>query len=307
MRALGAWCTAAGIVVLSTPAPAHACSPPPCWPGSFSPADGASVPASLPAIRWHPMLDVSGTTTFAPTSVVLATQAAPQAPIALTATALPDGDYLLVPTAPLSPGEVYTLTDHSVCPGGGVDAPHATFRTGAAVPLPTQLGTLTATPMLGPLAVATPSGSCTTDITAASAQIALAPAIDAQPWSDALFYRTLVDGQPWSGAHSIRDAVPPGASWDGRGVDLVYHLCETSDAEASAGIAAGPHVIAMDATLPGANVTLSTAPVMIDLECQPPSGTGTGTGSPGGCQAGGARGALPGVLGALAVRRRRRR
>lgn len=46
--------------------------------------------------------------------VVLAAASDPQSPVAFTATALANGDYLLVPDAPLVAGTDYTIVDTAV-------------------------------------------------------------------------------------------------------------------------------------------------------------------------------------------------
>src|SRR3569623_1962903 len=133
---------ALALALAGSPRPAAACSPPPCWPGYFTPGDAATVPANLPAIYWRPVR--SGVQDSPPdvSQVVLATTADPATPLAFTAMALANGDYLLVPDAPLVAGTDYTIIDHTAC-GATADAgPRVTFHAAAAAPLPTSLGTL---------------------------------------------------------------------------------------------------------------------------------------------------------------------
>jgi len=268
---------------------ADACSPPQCWPGFFAPGTDATVPANLPALRWRPM---SGAVTASdPAKVILARAAAPSTPLPFTATQLQDGTYHLVPSQPLTPGTAYVLTDQSMCGGGsGTAGPSVMFQTAATAPLPTSLGTLAqVSTRVGPLQVSTAGGSCSSEVEARQVGIELQLASDASPWRDALHFETLVDGQPWRASQSITDAIPPGASWRGRGVDLLYLVCKSDDPAASQGLAAGPHEVVMRATLPGSTTVVQSNPLSVTLDCASdgkPGDDGSGGGGGGGCDAG---------------------
>ena len=245
--------------------------------------------------------------------VVLTAASDPQTALPFTATALSNGDYLLVPDAPLVAGTDYTIIDHTPC-GTTPDAgPHATFHVVAAAPLPASLGTLDIIDhQQETFPVATASGSCTTDVLADQARLQLTPGADAVPWKDALHYQTVVDGQPWGASASINATYAPGSSWVGVAVDRLYHVCSTTDDTIGSGLAAGNHQASMTATLPGSPVALAAAAVPVDLEC---SGSGSGSNGPiagggeDGCSAGGGSAPVPGallVLLVLGLRARRR-
>lgn len=299
------------IALAGVPRPASACSPPQCWPGYFTPADGATVPANLPAIYWQP---VSTGSAPDPTMVVLTAASDPETPLPFTATVQPNGDYLIVPDAPLVAGTDYTIVDQTPCATTPNFGPHVTFHAVAEAPLPASLGTLAIVDHQQEMfAVATARGSCTSDVLADQARLELTPSDDALPWKDALHYQTMVDGHPWGASGSLNASYPPGSSWAGVGVDRLYHVCSTDDDTIGDGLAAGAHQAEMTATLPGSSVTLDAAAVPVDLECSG-SGSGSGSGSNGpvvddggdGCNAGGGSSALV-VLLALGLCARKRR
>ena len=292
------------------PHPASACSPPQCWPGYFTPGDAATVPANLPAIYWRPVSSGVQDTPPDPSMVVLTTTADPQAALPFTATALSNGDYLLVPDAPLVAGTDYTIVDHTPC-GATPDAgPRVTFHAVATAPLPTSLGTLAIVEhQEETFSVGTARGSCTSEVLADQARIELTPTDDALAWKDALHYQTLVDGQPWGAAASLDATYAPGSSWAGVGIDRLYHVCSTDDDTIGSGLDAGTHQVSMTATLPGSTVAVDAAAVALDLECSG-SGSGSGSNGPGeqiedGCNAGGGSAAPLAFLALLALTRRR--
>lgn len=297
------------LALAAAPRPADACSAPQCWPGYFTPGDQATVPANLPAIYWRPIrVNAQGETPDV-SRVQLTTVADPATPLAFTATAQPNGDYLIVPTAPLVAGTDYQIVDHSPCGETENAGPHAMFHAGPSAPLPATLGSLSIYEHgMDSFEVGTARGSCSSTVLADQARLELTASADAGPWRDALHFQTIVDDQVWSADTSINSTSPPGASWVGRAQDRVYHVCSTDDDSIGDGLATGSHHVTMTATLPGTTVSLTAAAVTLDLEC---AGTGSGSGSDivmpieDGCNAGGAAGPL--VLLALFGLARKRR
>jgi uncharacterized protein (TIGR03382 family) len=274
------------------------------------------VPANLPGIYWRPLQSNVESSPPDPSMVVLATTADPQTALPFTATQLSNGDYLLVPDAPLVEGTDYTIVEHKPC-GTTPDAgPHVTFHVVAAAPLPTSLGTLAVVEhQEDTFSVGTAIGSCSSEVLADEAQVALTPSDDALPWKAALHYQTLVDGEVWGAWDNLNSSYAPGSSWAGLAVDRVYHVCSTDDDSIGRGIATGTHQVSMTATLPGSTVAIDAPAVPVDFECSG-SDSGSGSGSDGplggdqvedGCNAGGGSTALPlALLALLAIRSRRR-
>lgn len=267
--------------LIAAPHAAEACSAA-CGIGSFVPASG-TVAANLPAIRWNPesgfsdLLDASAVGLFQVTS-------GGEVAVAITTTQEPTGSVLVQPAAPLQADGDYVVRGGNTCNGSGkVDstATQASFHTGATAPFPSSPGTLTlATPHVGTLEVSTASGSCTAEVTAAQAEIQLAPTTDSMPWQGALEYQVLVDGSPWLESASQLGGGPPG----GGRLGVLFTTCETGDRWASKGVTPGTHSVVVRASMPGWSSSVDSAPVSVTLECPASADGGTGvdggTGSP---------------------------
>jgi hypothetical protein len=261
------------VLVLALPRPADACEPPPCWSGYFVPGDGAHVPANLPGLYWRPMGSVASTAGADPAKVTLVPDGG--APIALTATQLASGDFVLVPAQPLVAGTHYRLTDDNICEQTGSPGPDIQFTATAGAPLPTALGTVSVVDGdIASLDIGTAAGSCSVAVVADRSNIALVPDASAQPWLDVLMYETRVDGALWNPIDNINSTNAPGASWQGRGTDLVYRVCDTNVDLLDPGVTSdGTHAVELRATLAGdATTMLATPPAQIDLACTPDAG-----------------------------------
>jgi hypothetical protein len=296
-------------LVAAAPRDSDACSPAPCRPGTLTPVNDATVPANLPAFYWDPLTGAV-TSPPDPSQIIFARAATPTTPLPLTATKLPDGAYLLAPKQPLTPGTDYVLKDQNTC--GSLAGPSVAFRAASTAPLPTSLGTLTETMnRTGSITVESGGGACSGEAEAHQIEIALQPSADALAWKDVLHFETIVDGRLWSSASSAVTWVPPGSSWRGRGVDLLYLVCKSDDEYIADGLAAGPHEIVMRATLPGTTTVVQSSPLTIQLECADagPSDMDDPDGAGGGCAASGPGSAswllLLGPLAALLGRGRR--
>jgi hypothetical protein len=177
--------------------------------------------------------------------------------------------------------------------------PSVMFEVEPAAPLPTALGSLLVQPKgVGPLRVATSSGSCDTEIEADRVGIELVPAADLVPWLSVLYFETEVDGLRWIGWPSAGGVVPPGESWEGRARDLLYTVCASEDLGASPGLDPGTHTVTLRARLLGSTTELA-ASTTLELDCgdvDPPcTGCEENGSDGGGCDAGG--GAGTGLLG----------
>ncbi len=267
--------TAAGLAVLlltfmAAPRPAHACSQPACWSAALVPGPelDQSVPANLPALYWRPVFG-AGAPRPDPAAVTLAPVDRPDQSIELSPGQTEGGDVVLVPATSLEPGVSYRLADSSVCTGSEESGPESFFEAGDEAPLPESLGELVATDIgVGPISVATASGSCAESIEADRVEIALEPSAGAAPWLELLHFETLVDGDVWQPSSDITVLSPPGASWMGRGRDLVHAACASDLGQGtSPGADEGSHEVTMRATLPGTDIALETAAVTVDLRC----------------------------------------
>ncbi|MCB9764221.1 MAG: hypothetical protein H6739_30900 [Alphaproteobacteria bacterium] len=242
---------------------AGACSPSPCSGGFVVPGEGATVPANLPALLWSPRRGSSGPD-GEPTLTAEAGAALP-----LT---LERADGLLVLRAEgLAPGG-YTLNTPAHCPHvyGERDRDHTLrrFTVGPAAPLPDALGSLRATPGFQPvLEVSTGGGSCSLEVPAATIEVVLEPDPSAMPWMEALLFTTLVDGEPWFSAHDLNAEYAPGASWTGRGRDLLFTACGEQGQWADGSLPPGAHEVQLQARLAGHDAAWSTPKRRFELRC----------------------------------------
>lgn len=242
------------------------------------------MPANVPGLYWRPMSGFGAS--VKPENAVLESTAAPGTSIALTAQQLANGDYLLIPATPLVAGGSYRLTDRSTCAQTGDRGPEVVFQVGPEVPVPSSLGGLSAAAVeVMEMDVATASGSCFSRATVAQTSIELMAESAATPWIDALHFETLVDGKPWHYFTSINVQPPPGTSAAGRARDRVFAVCASNDPGLFEGLAAGKHVVKMQATLPGTTQVMMSESVDVTLSCtEPPKGSegdGCSAGGPG--------------------------
>jgi MYXO-CTERM domain-containing protein len=265
-------------LVLAAHGSAEACSGLPCTTGAYLPASG-TVPASLPGILFAPSHG-SGDDLSSVTVSLFRLDSGAQVPVDITTTLL-SGALLITPTSPLAPDADYALEGDDVCTAGGPTGPtKATFHTGAAAPLPTTLGTLSAsTPKVSSLGVAA-YGACSTTISAAQAAVDLTLADEALLWQGVLSFRTRVDDAPWSYRSSLFSSSGLGGAMH----EIVYASCEGDANGVESGLAEGTHTVQIEATLPGSTVVLQTEPISVTLSCSP---SGTGGGGAGGGGAGG--------------------
>jgi hypothetical protein len=211
------------------------------------------VPASLPAVRWMPRY--GGTGLLLPdTSGVSISRVTPKGlePIAINVEQVGEKvEFLVKPVSPLEPDTDYVLFGGDFCDIDG-DEPAPTevsIRTGAAAPLPTSLGTLTAaTPAMKTFNVPTSSGACTASVTGMTTTVWLKLSEEAAPWDKALVLTTYVDGTPWPGG-------------------ALFTRCFTSDQDADRGLTEGEHSVMIEATLPGTDLLLFSESVSITLAC----------------------------------------
>lgn len=238
-----------------------------CYEGAFLPSQ-KDVPASIPGIFWNARL---GGNLPLPSDVTLyQVTAMGKVSVPFTATQYNQNvnQLVLVPNEPLLPNTDYELVDSVSCIPGNTPI-QTTFHTTDALPFPKTLGTLIVRlPTLSAIDLSSPEGSCSTRIMTLNSQVALVPSIEAEPFAHAFYYETIVDGKLWQPSHNILDINPPGASWEGRGQDLLYTMC---DFEAQSGIgtplAEGEHTVVIRAKLQGSDFVIDSEPATVTLNC----------------------------------------
>ena len=266
-------------VVIFASIPSDACAPQMCVGGQFLPTEATVVPANAPAIWWWPdrsngtgdlLLPIDGSSYDLAlldqgTETTLAVHMDPGPPF---------GGFFLVPKDPMPVGKTIRVRGANFCQNatGVLDdtASVAVFETSASSPLPTDLGVLVATPnVVEPLALADGSGSCASTVTAATVRVTLELSTGALPWKDVFAFETWVDGEPWGSAHHIAREPVIGSSWEGRGVDLMFSICETPSGSMPVvePLDEGTHEVKMRAWLPGSSTVVETSSIVFTLSC----------------------------------------
>lgn len=109
--------------------------------------------------------------------------------------------------------------------------------------------------------------SCGESVNAAQLPIEMDLPEAMRTFRDQLYFETIVDGaRRWSPSASICSPIVPGTSWRGKGVDLLFSVCDDMQLSRS-GLAAGRHTVEMRASLPGTDVSAVTSEVEVDLKC----------------------------------------
>jgi hypothetical protein len=110
--------------------------------------------------------------------------------------------------------------------------------------------------------------SCVVSVNAAQLPIEMVLPESMRAFRDQLYFETIIDGTDrWSPTATICSLVLPGASWQGKGVDLLFSICGDTPALAHGGLTSGRHTVEMRASLPGTNVLAATSKVEIELRC----------------------------------------
>lgn len=123
-------------------------------------------------------------------------------------------------------------------------------------------------PVIHALQVAA-GGSCMALITADQLPIEMDLPHGMAEFRDQLYFETIIDGtNRWTPADSLCRTIVPGASWRGKGVDLLFSDCGPPSFMDDRGLAVGRrHTVQMRASLPGTDVLVMTSKVEVVLWC----------------------------------------
>ncbi len=267
------------LATLSLPSEADACSALPCDRGFFD-YDQKMVPAELDAFVWHPGDHYLFEGEITENDVVLEDlQTGAEVPVELDTNPSSHIGYLVRLQAPLSPGTAYRFSGLDLCERDE-DAPRDTWRSEtvfatACEPqtLPTKLGELRTGPnFTGSLSVATSDGSCAATLDTSQMRIWLDPDDEALRWMPVMHFYTKIDDHDWFPSHHITDPRSPrGESWQGRGRDLLYALCEEPDGSIDYQLTTDrSHQVSMLARIPGTDFEMQTEPIEVTLDCGAP-------------------------------------
>ena len=302
---------------LGLSSPAEACSAPPCGAEGASlplPEGNGEVPANVPALVVRAAWLGTVITEGEGSPRLLREDGSPVA-ARVQGRGTNQPEYLVVPEAPLVPGESYRLEARGACAYDGTSAPvAATFTAGPARLLPETSGWLDVSlPAQGTIQVGN-GGSCAAQVEAAFVQLRFRPAPELVPFLPWVHWRLEVDGQRWAEA-SYGELGPNGAPLNPRPVSLpfqsrslflVHALCGENPMGSDEGVAPGRHRLALYPTLAGPTPrALPSIEADIELTCHT---RGPISSKPiRGCSqtGGGSVLALAGLLARILLRRRR--
>lgn len=267
--------------LVGAPGDASACSAAACQPVTVAAEGGVlHLPATAPGVRLEPGFDPSVAGPVTPLVRLFEVD-----PVSgeYVEQAVRVEDDIAIPEIGFRPDAQYELEVRSECLGEPV-TDVVMIVTGAEASLPGALGALHAgSTTAGSVPAPVSTGSCYEDIAASYVDVSVELDPTTSPWSDALVWETLVDGAPYAPRGTLTTSNPwglpgdysadPRGSWRGPARDRVYAACDPTAVEQSEGVAEGPHEVVMRAYVPGTDVVLETAPVIVELACavEPPT------------------------------------
>jgi uncharacterized protein (TIGR03382 family) len=316
----------AGLLV--GPSSASACSGWPCWPGTFFPASG-SVPANLKGIYWWPSeerFEDAGVDDVEHLRLARVDGATPEL-IDFTLEPISDGlagrpGFLIIPETPFVEGASYVAWDFGCNNFSASEPPPpppldgsediyypflsdvqysvSRFDVVAAAPLPSALGELVVSAQRDTEVWVYDSGLCTDTMDVIARDVVLELSASADPWADALFYRSVMDGKTFEPQGGAQVDPYPGTAMAGRGRELLYARCNAGGG--GPGISLNRRRFELSAHIPGEDPQLTTAEVTVKLSCPSEAEPGGGCSTTGGS---GSSGALFVSLALLWLKRRR--
>jgi MYXO-CTERM domain-containing protein len=294
MRSVTTTVTVAAALWLGAAA-AQACTPPNGCEGAVVFPVGAPMPSTATGIEWWSpgrMLPTAGV------RLELRGAGGAWAEVPADATAgAAAAQVTLRPRAGFAANARYRVTTASDCLRMAAGDPKE-FDTGAAAPLPTTLGTLTATaPERADIQQRQfVGGQCAYPASAVVSYVRVALSAEATPWASMLVYEALVDGMPFIG---LADRgyplvqVAPGSTHQGRGVARLAAICGVASDGGSPeqvtpgdGVSEGEHSVVFRARIAGTTTVLETAPVRVTLRCTPGAPTDAGVADAGAADSG---------------------
>ena len=283
--------TAAAMVVMAlglslAAAEATACTPPTGCEGAVLFPLRGPMPATATGIEWwSPQRPLS--TTGVRLELRDATSGAWREVAAEAVPGATAAQVTLRPTGGFTANTRYRVTTASECVRQAAGDPME-FEAGAAAPVPTTLGTLSATaPARADFQQRQfVGGQCAYPASGVVSYVSVALSAEASPWASMLVYEALVDGAPFIGladrGYPLVD-VPPGSTHQGRGLARLAVICGVASDGGSPeqvtpgdGLPEGEHTVVFRARIAGTTTALETAPVRVTLRCTPGAATDGG-------------------------------
>lgn len=252
---------------------AQACRGPTGCEGSGVFPAGETLPATATALEWWRPMDGMASDAARLERVDPTTEAWVDVPLDVAAGASPRVT-LLRPREGFLPDARYRITTGGRC---ATWSSMRTFRTTAAAPLPTSLGTLSATaPAWAEIQQRQFVGGHCADLAGAVVSVvSVTLSAEATPWSAALVYEARVDRAPFVGlVERGYPLVEPtiGGTHHGRGSARLAVICGPagdggSPVSRADGLSEGDHEVVFRARVAGTTTTVETAPLRVTLRC----------------------------------------
>ncbi|MDO9022181.1 MAG: hypothetical protein Q8S73_25405 [Deltaproteobacteria bacterium] len=265
----------ASVAALVAGARAQACTPPTGCEGAGVFPLGETLPSSATALEWWMPRDTTATDGVRLERLDAVTEAWVEVPLDPVMGG-PSTTMRLRPITGFLPDARYRVSTAGRCATWGLSATR-TFRTTGPAPLPTSLGTLTATPPAREeIQQRQYAGSHCADLASAMVSVVtVAPSADAAPWASMLVYEARVDGAPFVGL--VERGYPLmeptiGGTHHGRGTARLAVICGPagdggSPVSRADGLSEGDHEVVFSARVAGTTTTVETAPLRVTLRC----------------------------------------
>jgi hypothetical protein len=228
------------------------------------------IPSNSPGLLWWGEFEGSnGTDQDLPVQIANASGEPLPVKYELVSKDKPRSLWLFRPRDGFKIGKSYVFTTRQVCQkflgNGNEQRISVTVSDQAAVSPAGPVALKVGEPITDALQIAK-GVSCAESVTAAQLPIEMDLPEAMRTFHDQLYFETIIDGTDrWGPSASICTLVLPGASWRGKGVDLLFSVC--GDTQPPRGLAAGRHTVEMRASLPGTDILAVTSKVEIDLKC----------------------------------------
>ena len=122
------------------------------------------------------------------------------------------------------------------------------------------------------LDVATAKGMCSRSADVAAQEIHISEPAAIERWRFALLFETVLDGKrDWRPRRSVCGNYPPGSSWRGYGIDIIFAECVSAAPDEVAGTREGEHDVYMTISVPGTRLVATTKKYSFRLTCTSPT------------------------------------
>lgn len=273
-RHYSCWIAAVSLLcaLFLAPEQAAACSCACYYPTWGFVSGGGLIPSNSPGLLWWGEFEGSnGTDQDLPVQIASASGEPLPVEYELVSKDQPQSLWLFRPRDGFKIGKSYVFTTRQICQKffgtsdgiGSEQRISVTVSDQAAVSPAGPVALKIGEPITDALAIAK-GVSCSESVTAAQLPIEMDLPEAMRAFRDQFYFETIIDGtHRWAPSANVCCPIVPGASWRGKGVDLLFSVCGETR-----GLTAGRHTVEMRASLPGTDISAVTSNVEVELRCQ---------------------------------------